>query len=93
MSNSETGMFLGLFCLVTLTITLILYFSLVSQARYHLIAVFILNISDALINIVMIIAIGIGFVQVRALKFVSTKSEHDNLLLLGALGGFNQWRG
>ena len=49
---------------VTLTITLILYFSLVKQERFQLIAVLIINITDTVINLIMIAAIIIGFVQV-----------------------------
>ena len=41
-SGSDVGLFIGLLALVTLTITLILYFSLVSQEEYHLIAVLII---------------------------------------------------
>ena len=85
-SNSEIGLFLGLLSLVTLTITLILYFSLVNQPNYQLIASVIININDTLINAMMIMAIIIGFVQVQNLKFVKTENEHDSLLLIGASG-------
>ena len=85
-SNSEIGLFLGLLSLVTLTITLILYFSLVNQPSYQLIASVIININDTLINAMMIMAIIIGFVQVQNLKFVKTENEHDSLLLIGASG-------
>ena len=85
-SNSEIGLFLGLLSLVTLTITLILYFSLVNQADYQLIASVIININDTLINAMMIMAIIVGFVQVQNLKFVKTENEHDSLLLIGASG-------
>ena len=85
-SNSEIGLFLGLLSLVTLTITLILYFSLVNQTDYQLIASVIININDTLINAMMIMAIIIGFVQVQNLKFVKTENEHDSLLLIGASG-------
>ena len=85
-SNSEVGLFLGLLSLVTLTITLILYFSLVNQSDYQLIASVIININDSLINAMMIMAIIVGFVQVQDLKFVKTENEHDSLLLIGASG-------
>jgi hypothetical protein len=55
----------GLFALVTLTITLILYFALVNQEDFHLIAVLIINVSDTIINLLMAFAIIIGFFQVR----------------------------
>ena len=85
-SQSEVGLFFGLFALVTLTITLILYFSLVSQVKYQLIAVLVINITDTIINLAMIIATIIGFVQVRNLSFHSNDNEHDSLLVVGALG-------
>ena len=67
-SSSAVGLFIGLFALVTLTIGLILYFALVSQERYHLIAVLIINISDTVINCFMIIAMVVGFIQIRNLR-------------------------
>ena len=87
-SGSDVGLFIGLLALVTLTITLILYFSLVSQEEYHLIAVLIINITDTAINIFMCVAIVIGFVQVRNLRFVQAENEHDVLLIIGASGIF-----
>jgi hypothetical protein len=57
--------FAGLFALVTLTITLILYFALVNQEDFHLIAVLIINVSDTIINLLMAFAIIVGFFQVR----------------------------
>ena len=87
-SGSDVGLFIGLLALVTLTITLILYFSLVNQEQYHLIAVLIINITDTAINIFMCIAIIIGFFQVRNLRFVQAENEHDVLLIIGASGIF-----
>lgn len=49
---------------MTLTITLLLYFALVSQERFHLPAVLIINVTDTVINVFMCIAILIGFFQV-----------------------------
>ena len=85
-SNSEVGLFLGLLSLVTLTITLILYFSLVSQTNYQLMAIMIINTNDTVINIMMIVAIIVGFVQVQNLNTIKTENEHDSLLLIGASG-------
>ena len=87
-SGSDIGLFIGLLSLVTLTITLILYFSLVNQERFHLIAVLIINVTDTAINIFMCIAIIIGFIQVRNLRFVQAENEHDVLLIIGASGIF-----
>jgi len=87
-SGSDMGLFIGLLSLVTLTITLILYFSLVNQERFHLIAVLIINVTDTAINIFMCIAIIVGFIQVRNLRFVQTENEHDVLLIIGASGIF-----
>ena len=87
-SGSDIGLFIGLLSLVTLTITLILYFSLVNQERFHLIAVLIINVTDTAINIFMCIAIIVGFIQVRNLRFVQAENEHDVLLIIGASGIF-----
>ena len=65
----------GLLALVTLTITLILYFALVNQKDFHLIAVLIINVSDTVINGLMVVAIIIGFIQIRNLKFVQEKNQ------------------
>lgn len=87
-SSSAIGLFLGLLALVTLTITLILYFALVNQENFHLIAVLIINVNDTLINGLMVIAIFIGFIQVRNLKFVQSEDEHDVLMVISSFGIF-----
>ena len=87
-SGSDCGLFLGLLALVTLTITLILYFSLINQERFHLIGVLIINITDTIISIFMCIAIIVGFIQIRNLRFVQIDNEHDILLIIGASGIF-----
>ena len=53
---------------VTLTITLLLYFTLVSKERFHLPAVLIINVTDTVINLLMCLAILLGFFQVRNLR-------------------------
>ena len=45
---------------VTLTITLLLYFTLVSKERFHLLAVLIINITDTVINM-WVVAISLVF--------------------------------
>jgi len=87
-SSSAIGLFLGLLALVTLTITLILYFALVNQENFHLIAVLIINVNDTIINALMVIAIIIGFCQVRNLQFVQSENEHDILMIISAFGIF-----
>jgi len=87
-SSSAIGLFLGLLALVTLTITLILYFALVNQKDFHLIAVLIINVSDTVINGLMVIAIIIGFIQIRNLKFVQSENTHDMLMIISAFGIF-----
>jgi len=87
-SSSAIGLFLGLFALVTLTVTLILYFALVNQEKFHLIAVLLINVNDTIINTLMAIAIILGFFQVRKLDFVQTENEHDVLLIISAFGIF-----
>ena len=44
-SGSSFGLFMGLLCMVTLIIALILHFALVNQQEYHLVAILINNIS------------------------------------------------
>jgi len=87
-SSSAIGLFLGLLALVTLTITLILYFALVNQENFHLIAVLIINVNDTIINTLMVVAIIIGFFQVRNLQFVQSENEHDILMIISAFGIF-----
>ena len=43
-------MSISMFSKVTLTITLLLYFTLVNKERFHLLAVLIINITDTAIN-------------------------------------------
>jgi len=87
-SGSALGLFLGLLALVTLTITLLLYFTLVNKERFHLLAVLIINITDTAINTLMCGAILMGFFQVRQLRFVHAEAEHDLLLIISASGIF-----
>ena len=44
-SGSSFGLFMGLLCMVTLIIALILHFALVNQQEYHLVAILINNVS------------------------------------------------
>ncbi|XP_023336803.1 uncharacterized protein LOC111707854 [Eurytemora carolleeae] len=87
-SSSAIGLFLGLLALVTLTITLILYFALVNQENFHLIAVLMINVNDTIINCLMVLAIIIGFIQIRNLQFVQSDNEHDILMIISAFGIF-----
>ena len=48
-SGSSFGLFMGLLCMVTLIIALILHFALVNQQEYHLVAILINNISGKFI--------------------------------------------
>ena len=61
----------------------------VSQERFHLIGVIIINVSDTIINAFMIIAIIIGFFQVRNLKFVQVNSIKMTIALIPYLLKFN----
>jgi len=87
-SASAIGLFLGLLALVTLTITLILYFALVNQESFHLIAVLLINVNDTIINGLMVVAIIIGFFQIRNLQFVQSDNVHDVLMMISAFGIF-----
>ena len=72
-SSSSFGLFMGLLSLVTLIIALILYFALVNQEEFRLFAILANNISDTIINCLMIIAMIVGFFQIRHLQFLSKR--------------------
>ena len=87
-TGSDLGLFAGLFALVSLVITMLLYFSMVSQHQYKRIAVLVINITDTSITASMCCAIMIGFYQARNLKIIQNKSDNDLLLSISSLGLF-----
>ena len=74
-SSSSYGLFMGLLSLVTSIITLIIYFALVNQDKYQLFAILINNVSDTVINFLMIFAMIYGFVRTRHLQFLGKFSS------------------
>merc|ERR1719369_2509595 len=87
-SGSDIGLFAGLLALVTFTITMLLYFSMVNQKQFQHIGVLMINITDTGITAFMCIAIIIGFLRVRNLQFLQKKNETDGLLVISASGLF-----
>lgn len=69
-SSSSFGLFIGLLGLVTSTVVLILYFALVNQDDLRFFAILANNISDTIINTMMIVAMVIGFFQIKNLELV-----------------------
>ena len=70
-SSSSFGLFTGLLSLATSIIALILYFALINQQEFRYVAILANNISDTIINGLMIVAMIIGFFQIRSLQFTS----------------------
>ncbi|XP_040580037.1 proton channel OtopLc isoform X2 [Lepeophtheirus salmonis] len=85
-SSSSVGLFMGLLSLVGLIISLILYFALVNQEKYRLLAVLINNIMDTLINGLMILAMIFGFYQTRKLSLVRSEKDYDIISIISASG-------
>ncbi len=55
-SSSSVGLFLGLLSLVTLIISLIIYFALVNQDDFRLVAIVVNSGADSIVNFSMVIA-------------------------------------
>lgn len=88
--GASKGLFFGLLMLVGSLICLILFFVLVSNDTFKLLAVYLAEVSHCALLVLSIIAILIGFIRVKSLKF--KKEEHsdlnDILLRISAFGLF-----
>jgi len=86
-SSSSYGLFIGLLGLVTSTVVLILYFALVNQNDFRFFAILANNISDLIINTMMIVAMVIGFFQIKNLELIDdSEGDYDAIMITTAFG-------
>ena len=65
---------------MTSTVVLILYFALVNQDELRFFAILANNISDTVINAMMIVAMVIGFFQIKNLELVGKSSRQFKII-------------
>lgn len=76
-SSSSVGLFLGLLSLVTLIISLIIYFALVNQPDFHLVAIVVNSAADSIVNLSMVAAMLVGFFQIRHLHLAGDEQQQQ----------------
>ncbi|XP_071527915.1 uncharacterized protein OtopLa isoform X4 [Panulirus ornatus] len=88
--GASKGLFCGLLVLVASLICLILFFVLVNREELKMLAIYLADCSHCGIMFFSIIAMFIGFVRVRQLKFHGEREEEldDILLMVSAFGLF-----
>lgn len=87
-AGSSKGLFFGLLILVIATICLIVFFVLIENERYSLLAIFLSDVSHSAIMVMTIFTIIIGFFRIKQLKFQADRTDHlrDILLTVAAYG-------
>ncbi|GIY25170.1 proton channel OtopLc [Caerostris darwini] len=87
-AGSSKGLFFGLLVLVIATICLIVFFVLIENEHYSLLAIFLSDVSHSAIMVLTIFTIGIGFFRIQRLKFQADRTDHlrDILLTVAAYG-------
>uniref|UniRef100_T1PC51 Otopetrin n=1 Tax=Musca domestica TaxID=7370 RepID=T1PC51_MUSDO len=88
--GSSKGLFFGLLLLVGALICLILFFVLVRHQRFSLLAIYLADASHCILMVFAILAIIIGFIRVKNLKFRCEEQSNlnDILLRISAFGLF-----
>ncbi|KAL7745237.1 hypothetical protein ACLKA6_008285 [Drosophila palustris] len=88
--GSSKGLFFGLLLLVGALICLILFFVLVRHQKFSLLAIYLADASHCILMAFAILAIIIGFIRVKNLKFrcEEQSSLNDILLRISAFGLF-----
>ncbi|XP_056646059.1 proton channel OtopLc isoform X2 [Diorhabda sublineata] len=88
--GASKGLFFGLLMLVGSLICLILFFVLVSNNTFRVLAVYLAEVSHCALLVLSIIAILIGFIRVKSLKFKKEEQSdlNDILLRISAFGLF-----
>ncbi|XP_044747991.1 proton channel OtopLc isoform X8 [Coccinella septempunctata] len=88
--GASKGLFFGLLLLVGSLICLILFFVLIHQERFSLLAIYLADVSHCALMALSIIAIIIGFIRVQSLKFKAEEQTdlNDILLRVSAFGLF-----
>ncbi|XP_075156790.1 proton channel otopetrin-like a isoform X13 [Haematobia irritans] len=88
--GSSKGLFFGLLLLVGALICLILFFVLVRHQQFSLLAIYLADASHCVLMVFAILAIIIGFIRVKNLKFRCEEQSNlnDILLRISAFGLF-----
>ncbi|XP_067640767.1 proton channel OtopLc isoform X3 [Eurosta solidaginis] len=88
--GSSKGLFFGLLLLVGALICLILFFVLVRHQQFSLLAIYLADASHCILMAFAVLAIIIGFIRVRNLKFRCEEQSNlnDILLRISAFGLF-----
>ncbi|XP_037807579.1 proton channel OtopLc isoform X9 [Lucilia sericata] len=88
--GSSKGLFFGLLLLVGAMISLILFFVLVRHQQFSLLAIYLADASHCILMVFAILAIIIGFIRVKNLKFRCEEQSNlnDILLRISAFGLF-----
>ncbi|XP_046867313.1 proton channel OtopLc isoform X4 [Drosophila willistoni] len=88
--GSSKGLFFGLLLLVGALICLILFFVLVRHQKFSLLAVYLADASHCILMAFAILAIIVGFIRVKNLKFRCEEQSNlnDILLRISAFGLF-----
>ncbi|XP_076056135.1 uncharacterized protein LOC143034090 isoform X4 [Oratosquilla oratoria] len=89
--GASKGLFCGLLVLVAALICLILFFVLINREELKMLAIYLADCSHCGIMFFSVIAMFIGFVRVRQLKFHGEREEEldDILLMVSAFGLFS----
>ncbi|GFY53658.1 proton channel OtopLc [Trichonephila inaurata madagascariensis] len=87
-AGSSKGLFFGLLVLVIATICLIVFFVLIENEHYSLLAIFLSDVSHSAIMVLTLFTIGIGFFRIQRLRFQADRTDHlrDILLTVAAYG-------
>ena len=87
-TNANRGLFFGIFILVLVIISMILFLVLINREEYKVIAIAEVHLSELVLYMMTLAACFIGMIQVSSLRFNSSrKTDLDNLLLVVALIG------
>lgn len=88
--GASKGLFFGLLLLVGSLICLILFFVLIHQEKFSIVAIYLADVSHCVLMGLSIIAILIGFIRVQHLKFrIEEQTDlNDILLRVSAFGLF-----
>ncbi|KAG5895146.1 hypothetical protein JTB14_007317 [Gonioctena quinquepunctata] len=88
--GASKGLFFGLLMLVGSLICLILFFVLISNDSFRILAIYLAEVSHCALIVLSIIAIIVGFIRIQSLKFKAEEQNdlNDILLRISAFGLF-----
>ncbi|XP_076362773.1 proton channel OtopLc-like isoform X2 [Tachypleus tridentatus] len=85
--GASKGLFLGLLVLAVCLICLIVFFVLVYNEEYKMLAIILGDVSHCVLLVLGIFAIIVGFIQIRPLRYFSDRErEQFSSMLLGIAG-------